>query len=133
MFFTSDAKKEVDGRVIDGFSVFKKGIKPDYYDPVNIEGAELSCRQYFNPEALDNYWENFILGLIGETIDEDGQICGGRVVDKSKNKPLYRLELWYRTKNKDVGETLRTHLLDVLTDGDSTNKRGVPSFAVKNH
>mmetsp|Transcript_26931 Transcript_26931/g.27163 ORF Transcript_26931/g.27163 Transcript_26931/m.27163 type:complete len:190 (+) Transcript_26931:122-691(+) len=134
VFFTSDAKKDVDGRIIDGFSVFKKGIVPDYCDPINREGSELCCRKYFNPDVLDIYWENFVLGLIGETIDEDGQICGCRVVDKSKNKPMYRLELWYRSKNKDVGERLRLRLLDALTDGEAAkNPRGAPEFSVKSH
>ena len=104
-------------------------------DPVNIEGSELCCRKYLSPELLDTYWENFVFGLVGETIDEDGQICGCRVVDKSKGRPMYRLELWYKSKNKDVGERLRVRMLDVLTDGESSRPgaRGILDFTVKAH
>ena len=40
----------------------------------------------FQPEQLDIYWENLVLALIGETIDEGDEICGCRVVDKSAKK-----------------------------------------------
>jgi len=134
VFFTQDGstRRDVDGRIIDGFSVFKKGITPDYCDPINRDGSELSCRKYFTADVLDTFWENFVLGLIGETIDEDNQICGGRVVDKSKSKPVYRLELWYRSKHKEVGDKLRERTLFALCDGEK-NPRNAPDFAIKNH
>jgi Eukaryotic initiation factor 4E len=43
-------------------------------------------RKSFQPEQLDIYWENLVLALIGETIDEGDEICGCRVVDKSAKK-----------------------------------------------
>jgi hypothetical protein len=83
---------------------------------------------------LDVYWENAVLGLIGETIDEDGQICGCRIVDKSKKTPMYRIELWYRSQNKEVGDKLKHRLVDVLTDSDTTKStRGGPIFTIKPH
>ena len=46
-------------------------------------------RETFHPEQLDIYWENLVLALIGETIDEGDEICGCRVVDKSPRKGVY--------------------------------------------
>lgn len=134
VFFTSEGnRRDVDGRIIDGFSVFKKGIKPDYCDPINREGSELVCRKFLTGDVLDTYWENLVLGLVGETIDEDNQICGGRVVDKtSRNKPMYRIELWYRSKDKAVGDKLRDRTLSALCDGEKY-PRNAPEFIVKNH
>ena len=51
--------------------MFKKGIRPEWEDPMNRTGAEFTCRKTMQPEVLDGYWENLVLGLIGETIDAD--------------------------------------------------------------
>ena len=37
---------------------------------MNRSGAEFTCRKTMQPEILDVYWENLVMGLIGETIDE---------------------------------------------------------------
>lgn len=103
-------RKEVEGRNIDGFSVFKKGIRPEWEDVANRSGSELTCRKQMQMEVLDGYWENLVLGMIGEVIDENDEICGCRVVDKSKkgtSKTMFRIELWLRSGNADVGERIR--------------------------
>jgi Eukaryotic initiation factor 4E len=72
------------------------------------------------------YWENLVLALIGETIDDGDEICGCRVVDKSNvkgkgpNRTMYKIELWLRSGNAEVGDKLRVRMLDVLTDGESS-------------
>ena len=104
------SRKEIEGRTIDAFSVFKKGIRPEWEDIANRTGSELSCRKTMTVDILDAYWENLVLGLIGEIVDENDEICGCRVVDKSKkgsNRCYYRLELWLRTANVEVGERIR--------------------------
>ncbi|CAN0543694.1 unnamed protein product [Ectocarpus sp. 12 AP-2014] len=41
-----------------------------------------------------------VLGLVGETVDVGDEICGARVVDKSKNNHnVYRFELWLRSND----------------------------------
>ena len=35
---------EVEGRSIEAFSIFKKGIRPEWEDVVNRTGGELICR-----------------------------------------------------------------------------------------
>jgi hypothetical protein len=56
-------------------------------------------RKSFLPEQLDIYWENLVLALIGETIDEGDEICGCRVVDKSakKGKPDFVFSTYHTT------------------------------------
>lgn len=128
ILFDGHTRKEVEGRTIDAFSVFKKGIKPEWEDPVNRSGGELTCRKTINAEALDVYWENMVLGLIGETIDEGDEICGCRVVDKSKRnttRTIFRLELWTRTSNEDVANQLKVRLIDVLSEGDRGKGKGL--------
>jgi hypothetical protein len=131
----SDGKqhKEVDGRVIDAFSVFKKGIRPEWEDPMNQTGAEFSVRKTMSPEILDVYWENIVLGLIGETIDAGKDVCGCRVVDKSKSskgggakdfRTMFRLELWTTAITQDVADKMKGRLLDALTDGEYSKSGG---------
>lgn len=47
--------------------------------------------------------ENMVLGLVGETIDVGDEICGARVVDKSKgHHVVYRFELWLRSNDRST-------------------------------
>lgn len=129
--------KEVEGRTIDAFSVFKKGIRPEWEDPMNRTGAEFTCRKTMQPDVLDVYWENLVLGLIGETIDADDDVCGARVVDKSKkgtHRTMFRLELWVKSGNQEVADKMRVRLNNALTDGESNkpnSKARVPEFEFK--
>lgn len=50
--------------------MFKKGISPKWEDPANKSGSDLIAMRNVTPENLDLLWENLVLGLIGETIDD---------------------------------------------------------------
>lgn len=59
--------------------------------------ASVSC---FDPPQ-----ENMVLGLVGETIDVGDEICGARIVDKSKgHHVVYRFELWLRTNDHSTAD-----------------------------
>jgi len=139
VLFDGKNHKEVDGRTIDAFSVFKKGIRPEWEDERNKTGGELTCRKSMTPDQLDIYWENMVLGLIGETIDEADSVCGCRVADKSKkgtNRTMYRLEVWVNNTNAEQAERTKTRLYDALTDGEASkpnSKVRVPEFDFKRH
>lgn len=134
----SGAKKEVNGKTIDAFSVFKKGIRPEWEDPANRTGSELVWRKTMNLDLSDIYWENMVLALIGEALDEDDDICGGRIVDKSKrgsNRTMIKIELWLKTTSHEVGERIRIKLVEALTDNESGkpgyNAKQAPDFIFK--
>lgn len=122
----------VEGRVIKAFGVFKRGIKPEWEDPANAKGSELVALKSFNSEVLDTFWENLVMGLIGETIDEGDEICGCRVVNQTrKSKPTYKLEVWLRTTDERVCRKIKENLCDVLTDGEASkanSKVKAPEF-----
>lgn len=128
--------REIEGRQIDAFSVFKKGIKPAWEDPANQNGSELSTKKIvISAETIDTWWENMVLGVIGETIEEDNEICGCRVADKSQVKAanpriMYKMELWLRRVNTDEGDGLKRRLCDAILEGDSTKSktRQFPEF-----
>lgn len=137
---SSSGRKEVNGKTIEAFSVFKKGIRPEWEDPANRSGSELVCRKTMNLDLVDTYWENLVLAMIGEAMDEDDDVCGGRIVDKSKKgstRTLFKIELWLRTASSEIGDRIRTKLLDALTDKEASkpgfNSKHLPDFQFKLH
>ncbi|KAG5187279.1 eukaryotic translation initiation factor 4E-like 1 [Tribonema minus] len=133
VFFDGKSRKRVGDRQIESFSIFKKGIRPEWEDPANARGGEWSCRERLQPIVLDTLWESLVLGLIGETIDWADEICGARVVDKSRGKDTYyRFELWLRAREPGTTARLKERLLSCLADGNPSTK-GLPDFSFKDH
>jgi translation initiation factor 4E len=147
VFFDGECRKKVvddsspEGKTVEEYSLFKKGIEPEWGDPKNVTGGEWFCRQYLESDVLDLYWQNLIMGCISETIedaiDEEGtlesHINGARVVDKSRQYPLYKLELWVNTRDPVIKERIRNKLMEVVTDGQPPSKRMQPKWDWKDH
>ena len=86
----------VGSRLVEGWSLFRHGVQPEWEDPKNTTGAELQ----FSSESLeecDEWWQNTLVALIGGVLPCCDELTGVRVIDKSKksSKPVYRLELWF--------------------------------------
>lgn len=147
VFFDGDSRKKVfddsspEGKTVEEYSLFKKGIEPEWGDPQNVTGGEWFCRQYLESDVLDLYWQNLIMGCISETIedaiDEEGNIeshiNGARVVDKSRQYPLFKLELWVNTRDPAIKERIKNKLVEVITDGQPPSKRMQPKWDWKDH
>ena len=115
IFFDGRTRKRFKDRSVESFSLFKKNIKPEWEDPQNRSGAEWFCRKTFPAPQLDDFWQNLVLGMIGETIDPADEICGARVVDKSTGqRQMYRLELWFKRKDQGVADDLLARMQTVL-------------------
>lgn len=142
VFFDGECKKNVgpDNKVIEEYSLFKKGIEPEWGDPANKSGGEWFCRSHFESDILNMYWQNMVMGVIGEAIEEgsdDGNgipvINGIRVVDKGKQYPMFRLEIWLSTKDHNIRERIRSKLIEVVSDGLPPSRKGSPKFEWKDH
>jgi translation initiation factor 4E len=157
VFFDGDCRKKVgpEGKTIEEYSLFKKGIEPEWGDAKNLTGGEWFCRQYFEADVLDLYWQNLVLAVVGETLEDEVDKCtttgnnsnktpplnlvdkdvinGVRVVDKSRGYPLYKLEIWMRSRDPNVKEKIHARLLDIVTDGQSSAKKTHPKFEWKDH
>eukprot|EP01035_Chromulina_nebulosa_P020314 gene20314-26368_t len=133
VFSDSQSRKEINGKTIDSFSVFKKGIRPEWEDPANKNGCDiLTTKNIFN--GVDIYWENLVLGLIGELLEDGDDICGGRVVEKKKgqqNKPSYRLEIWLRSSSIDIAEKVKSKISDVINADTGRIKSPQPEFEIR--
>lgn len=147
IFYTQETgEKCFPDRKIESYSMFKKGIKPEWEDPANGKGGEIFVRGYLTSENLDKYWELLCLGLIGETIDPEDEICGIRIVDKTRicykkeTIPFYRIELWFRNNDQEkikiITENtctlLEGNVLNEYRTHDPKNFKQVSKPVVKN-
>jgi len=100
-FTTDGGASKFGSRDVEGISVFKKDIRPEWEDPKNMHGGEFFIRKSMSAAQLDQWWEDLLLGTVGETIDPTDVITGVRIVDKSlKGKLAYRLEVWFECNNE---------------------------------
>lgn len=58
--FDGTMRKKVGDRQIDSFSIFKKGIKPEWEAPENAQGGEWQSRSKMSPQALDLFWVSLV-------------------------------------------------------------------------
>jgi translation initiation factor 4E len=134
VFGDGRGKVYVEGRIIKAFGLFKKGIQPAWEDPANKLGCELVATKSFNSDVLDIFWENLVIGLIGETIDDADEICGCRIVNQTrKERPTYKIEVWLRSTDEAVCMRIKNKLADALTDGEASksgSKIKAPEFEI---
>ena len=145
VFYDGDTRKIVGPKkkTVEEYSLFKKGIEPEWGDPRNATGGEWFLRKNLESDVLNMYWQNLVMGCIGEVIedrtditeDKSGPVVvnGARVVDKGKGVPMFRLELWINTKDPVIKERVRGVMADVMTDGLPQLKRGPPKFDWRDH
>ena len=86
---------------------------------------------------LNEPWQNLVFATIGEVLDEANEVCGIRVMDKTKTRtlgngsterrsPTYRLEVWVRTLN-GRSENFRSRILEAAfdpSDGPRDREKG---------
>ena len=143
VFYDGDSRKKVgvDRKTIEEYSLFKRGIEPEWGDPANVTGGEWYVRQYLDGPVLEMFWQN---PVVGETIEDEvdgagrggGNVVNGvRVVDKSRNLPIFRLEIWINSKDPEVKQKVKTKLVEVVTDGvpGSAMVKGPSKFEWKDH
>ena len=128
----------IEGRNIDGFSIFKKGILPAWEDPKNINGCELRINKGINNlDFLDFIWQNILFGVIGEYLEENDEICGCRVTDKSKigkgsNKTIFNIHIWLKYSDELVVNSVRLRLIESISLEMKNCNFKIPDFEIHN-
>jgi len=79
LFFDGCSKKLLDGKSVCSLSIFKKGVTPS---SVTSTSRKLSICKPMQIEVLDHFWENGVLSLIGEMIDETNNVPGCTISDR---------------------------------------------------
>jgi len=94
------------------YHLFKAGIKPLWEDAANAKGGKWIIQLKKSKGRLcDEYWENLVLGMIGETLEVDDEICGAVM---SRRKAGDKIALWNRSSDKTnilaLGKKIREQL-----------------------
>ena len=105
------------------YSLFKKGVFPDWEDPANHGGGCWYVRQYFPAKFLDHYWQSLVRAVVDEQINVDN-INGIRIDDKSKYKhPVYKIEIWCNSQTtQKIRNKLRDSIVKVMKTNQPTGK-----------
>ncbi|EGC37602.1 hypothetical protein DICPUDRAFT_149786 [Dictyostelium purpureum] len=98
------------------YHLFKCGINPTWEDPENIKGGkwvltfQKNTRFIFN---VDLIWEDIVLGVVGETIDPEREICG---IVLSKRDQAERIAIWTKDcTNQKVIDQLKTNIYNTIS------------------
>ncbi|CAH0513400.1 unnamed protein product [Peronospora belbahrii] len=98
------------------YHLFKEGIRPMWEDPINAKGGKWI---FTNPRSrkarLDECWLYVMLSLIGETLQDEDDVCGAVV---SVRKAQDRIAIWSATadaedRQKAIGRGFRQALVDL--------------------
>jgi len=103
------------------YHLFKTGIKPMWEDKVNLEGGKWVIQlKGGDKRMLNTYWQNLVLALIGEQLDDTrDEICGA-VMSRRKNGD--KIAVWNKTKTDqkiimELGKRIRQVVTEDLAPG----------------
>jgi len=88
-------------------------------DPANANGGKWVLTMKNSPQLLDRCWSWLAMGLVGQELEDEDEICGAVVSLRSK---VDRIQVWIRSKDdvekvNSIGRKL-VKILDVSeTDG----------------
>jgi len=97
-----------DQLAIDAIMIFQEGVHPKWEDPANDKGGhfQIQLKPPSGGGQIDEYWNNLVLAMIGETMDVGNMITGVRLVDKlslkGKVTDCIRLEVWYHSQTSNA-------------------------------
>ncbi|CAE7447963.1 tif452 [Symbiodinium sp. CCMP2592] len=118
---------------IDAIMIFKKGVRPEWEDPLNATGGhfQVQLKSSIGGAQIDEYWNNIVLGMVGGTIEPYDMITGVRLVDKlsgAKAAGILRIELWFtKYDNQDAVNALKKSMEKTMCE----KLDGTPGTAVK--
>lgn len=118
--------------VVDALMVFRDGIKPEWEDTVNATGGhfQFQLKNALGGGAIDEYWNNIVLGIVGGTIQPAELITGVRLVDKMSQarQASVRIEVWFSNyENTEQIDLLQKSLEACMATGlDGTVQPGTP-------
>ena len=97
------------------YHIFKRGVEPMWEDPMNAKGGKWVMtipKKDAKAGRLDEWWLHTVLAVIGETMDEAGDVVCGCVVSARKRED--RIALWLRSnKFEDAMQTGQRYVVFV--------------------
>jgi len=81
------------------YSLFKDNIQPKWESPDNKQGGKWIVNSKSGKDNLDKMWLWSVLACIGETFEDENEICGCVVSLRSRGD---KIALWTRTSGESV-------------------------------
>mmetsp|Transcript_20978 Transcript_20978/g.49148 ORF Transcript_20978/g.49148 Transcript_20978/m.49148 type:complete len:231 (+) Transcript_20978:46-738(+) len=98
----TETTQEDGSHVVDALMIFRDGVLPQWEDAANSEGGHLQFhfKASLGAAQLDEYWNNLVLGTLGNTLEPAEMITGLRLVDKVTTgkggvPSMVRMEVWF--------------------------------------
>jgi translation initiation factor 4E len=131
---------------ISSIMLFREGVRPEWEDEVNAEGGHFQFHwkpKSVEPGQIDEFWNNLVLAVIGNTIESEGEFAclpivqGVRFVDKLSGQGKQagvRIEIWF-SKPHDPRQLqkVRTRLEKAMACHTDGSLGTVPRCDVKYH
>jgi len=131
--------------VIDALMVFRDNVKPEWEDPANATGGhfQFQLKPTIGGGQIDEYWNNLILGIIGNTIEPAHMITGIRLVDKlsgPRAANVIRIEVWFSNYDdtnsvnllrRNVERTMATRLDNTMGTAPKCDTKAHQSSHIK--
>eukprot|EP00434_Breviolum_minutum_P039786 symbB.v1.2.035346.t1/scaffold4737.1/size35595/3 len=72
-----------DCHFVDALMIFREGVLPQWEDAANAEGGhfQFHFKTSVGAAQLDEYWNNVVLGALGNTLEPSDMITGLRLVE----------------------------------------------------
>uniref|UniRef100_A0A7S0CFY3 Eukaryotic translation initiation factor 4E n=1 Tax=Proboscia inermis TaxID=420281 RepID=A0A7S0CFY3_9STRA len=89
------------------YHLFKEGIEPMWEDPQNKEGGKFVLtipKKESKAGRCDDWWLYTMLAVVGETIDNSGDVVCGAVVSIRKSQD--RIALWLKSNDRAVATSI---------------------------
>lgn len=95
------------------YYLFKKYIRPDCKNEININGGKISIQFPRNKykKNINKYWLLLMLYIINNNFSHENEICG---IGISGRKIFFRISLWIKTEEIEIVETIIRELKEFL-------------------
>lgn len=105
---------QLNHKSVNGFSIFEKGVLPEWEDKENKNGCELWSRFTVPLEQAEHLWMNVCLLIVGGSLSES--VTGARFIVKSfkQGRMNAKLEIWLRTS--DAAKLVMSQLVHICRD-----------------
>ena len=103
-------------KIPDSLLLFKKGIKPEWEDPMNRNGCSFYCNlKDLYADEIDSIWQSVIFNLAGASFPFIEYITGIRYIDRLKKHSTVKLEIWISIgsglRDDDSEESIRQSII----------------------
>lgn len=97
-------KPNADDTVTESLLLFRKGVNPEWEDPLNKHGSSLQVEfRDATPAEIDGLWKSLVFGIVGGSFPHSERVNGLRVLDRLKKHQMLKCEVWTSVPFKGTG------------------------------